>query len=61
MDYGLDLDKDSVHLDTLNDTVTQWNFVDTDKVNANFRIIRTNIYRNSGPYNDFSIDSLRLI
>ena len=34
----------------------QWNLVNTNTVNTNFRLIRTNIYRNSGPYNGFSIE-----
>ena len=34
----------------------QWNLVNTNTFNTNFWIIGTKILRNSGPYNDFSID-----
>ena len=41
---------------TIQGNMVQWNLVNTNTVNTNFRLIRTNIYRNSGPCNDFSID-----
>ena len=34
----------------------QYNLVNTNTVNMNFQIIRTNIYKNSGPYSGISND-----
>ena len=40
--------------DCTNIVILQWNLFNTSAVNANFRIIRTNIWSNTFPYNVFS-------